>query len=322
MTALRVRSRYRAGSPEVQSSATVSAPRRLLATWRVVFAVRPVARVANPLYFFVVFALAHSLAVAQEFEFHPPLTASDPATPGVTRDPAERILPVYQENDAERYLANLSALQLTSGNYGAAYASQQSLRERRQHEYPNQLSGRELVSDSYVRARGIEAQDRVPFSQAFSQSFQDLALRLDNPDAFTLIKRLRTPVSVLQADLQKAFDARGATGTIAMPEAIDLIRPYLAYDAFRSFAPLIDTLDADDDKRRYITAQHITIELADGRSIAAVVVRPRIPTKPLPTLLDLTLEDTAKNYAKECAAHGYVGVVASIRGNPKHPEAV
>jgi putative CocE/NonD family hydrolase len=322
MTALRVRNRHRTGSSGAQSAAAVSIPQRLAAARRTTLAAQSIARVANPLCFVLLLALVHSLAHAQEFDFHPPPSASDPATPGVMRDLAERILPVYQENDVERYLANLSALQLTSGNYAAAYATQQSLRERRQHEYPNQLSGRELVSDIYVRARAIEAQDHVSFAQAFTQSFQDLALRLDNPDTFTLIKRLRTPVSVLQADLQKALDAHRAKGTIAMPEAIDLIRTYLAYDAFRSFAPLIDTLDTDDDRRRYITDRHVPIELADGRSISAVIVRPRTPTKPLPTLLEVRLEDAGQNYAKECAAHGYVGVVASIRGNPKHPETV
>ena len=144
--------------------------------------------------------------------------------PGVMRDLAERILPVYQENDVERYLANLSALQLTSGNYAAAYATQQSLRERRQQVYPNKLSGRELVSDIYVRARANEAQNHVSFAQAFTQSFQDLALRLDNPDTFTLIKRLRTPVAVLQADLQKALDARRALDARVHP-GVDVGQP-------------------------------------------------------------------------------------------------
>jgi hypothetical protein len=77
------------------------------------------------------------------------------------RDLAVRILPVYQEDDTERYLENLSALQLTSGDYAAAYASQQSLRERRQNAYPDRLGGQEVVSDIYVRARAIEAQDKV-----------------------------------------------------------------------------------------------------------------------------------------------------------------
>ena len=44
-----------------------------------------------------------------------------------------------------------------------------------------------------------------------------------------------------------------------------------------------------------------------------MVVRPTSPAKPLPTLLEFTIYDS-QNYAKECAAHGYVGVVAYTRG--------
>jgi hypothetical protein len=224
------------------------------------------------------------------------------------RDLAVRILPVYQEDDTERYLENLSALQLTSGDYAAAYASQQSLRERRQNAYPDRLGGQEVVSDIYVRARAIEAQDKVSFAQAFTQSFQDVLLLLNNPDAYALFKRLRTPLSVLQLDLQRAFDERRAKGTITLPEAVELIRTYLTFDAYRNFGPLINGFDVEDDHRRYMTAEDVPIATAGGSSISAVLVRPRSAVKPLPTLLQLTLDPAEQNYAKECAAHGYVGV--------------
>ena len=272
--------------------------------------------------FLFALALAQSWAGAQDLEFHPPASASDAATPAIMRDLAARILPVYQENDTERYLANLSALQLTAGDYAAAYATQQSLRERHQNAYPSRLGGLELVSDIYVRARAIEAQDKVSFAQAFTQSFRDLLLLLNNADAYALFKRLRTPLSVLQGDLQKSFDERRSKGTIALAEGVDLIRTYLTFDAYRNFGPLVAALDAEDDHRRYVTAEDVPIETADGRSISAVLVRPRSAANPLPTLLELTLDVSAQNYAKECAAHGYVGVVAYIRGRGNTPERV
>ena len=68
---------------------------------------------------------------AQSFEFHAPPSAADPKTPAVMRDLAERLLPVYQESDPDRYLANLSVLQLTAGDYSAAVESRESLHERR-----------------------------------------------------------------------------------------------------------------------------------------------------------------------------------------------
>src|SRR6185312_15537311 len=68
---------------------------------------------------------------AQELDFHPPASVSDAMTPAVMRDLAGRILPVYQESDTDRYLTNLSALQLVAGNYQAAWDARKSLRERR-----------------------------------------------------------------------------------------------------------------------------------------------------------------------------------------------
>jgi len=276
----------------------------------------PHVRLARSLACSLVLVLAASWACAQELEFHPPASVSDAATPAIMRDLAERVLPVYQENDPERYLANLSALQLTSGDFAAAYATQQSLRERRQNAYPDRLGDRELMSDIYVRARAIEAQDRVPFVQAFTQSFQDVLLRLNNPDAYTLFRRLRTPLSVFQEDLRKTFDERRAKGTIDLAEAVDLIRTYLTFDAHRNFGPLIDPLAVQDDRRRYITDEDVLIQTADGTSISAMLVLPKSSSKALPTLLELALDVSSLNFAKECAAHGYAGIVAYMRATP------
>jgi len=283
---------------------------------------KAVARMTGWALLLAVLACTHCRVNAQEFEFHPPISAADPATPAIMRDLAVRILPVYQENDPERYLANLSALQLTSGDYAAAYASQQSLRERRQNAYPDRLGGQELVADIYVRARAIEAQDRVSFAQAFTQSFQDVLLLLNNPDAYALFKQLRTPLSVLQLDLQKSFDERRAKGTVTLAEAVALIRTYLTFDAYRNFGPLINAFDVDDDHRRYMTAEDVPLVTESGRSISVFLVRPRAAVKPLTTLLELTLDGSAQNYAKECAAHGYVGVTAYVRAKADSPEGI
>ncbi len=69
------------------------------------------------LYLLLLLVLLPLFAGAQEFDFHPPASPSDPTAPAVMRDLAERMLPVYQENNPERYLAALSALQLVAGNY-------------------------------------------------------------------------------------------------------------------------------------------------------------------------------------------------------------
>ena len=68
---------------------------------------------------------------AQNFDYRSPSSTQDPTAAASIRDLASRLLPVYQDSDAERYLANLSALQMAVGDYTAADISRQSLRERR-----------------------------------------------------------------------------------------------------------------------------------------------------------------------------------------------
>src|SRR5260221_10990926 len=75
--------------------------------------------------------LFRASAGASDFEFPPPATAEDSETPEIMRDLAVRLIPVYQKPDPDRYLANLSALQMAARDYTSAYVSRQSLRERR-----------------------------------------------------------------------------------------------------------------------------------------------------------------------------------------------
>ena len=70
-------------------------------------------------------------AWALDFAFRPPRDPDDAAAVEVMRDLAQRIVPVYQDADTEVFLANVTALQIVSGAYRAAYDSSRSLRSRR-----------------------------------------------------------------------------------------------------------------------------------------------------------------------------------------------
>ena len=178
--------------------------------------------------------------------------------------------------------------------------------------------GRALVYDIYARARAIESQVRVPFAKAYAQAFRDAANRLDDLDAYTLESWLTTPLPALQEGLQRALDQRRGKTSIALTEAIDLIWAYFAFEAYRSFGSLVAPLAANEDRRRYISDDKVAIKTPDGASLMAVLVRPRISSKRLPTLLEFTLEGDART-ARESAAHGYIGLVASVRGVSGEP---
>ena len=80
------------------------------------------------------------------------------------RDLAERVLPVYQESDRERYLANLAALQSVAGGFAAAYATRQELRQWRHSAHGTWPADRSVVYDIYVHARAIEAGGQLQFA--------------------------------------------------------------------------------------------------------------------------------------------------------------
>jgi putative CocE/NonD family hydrolase len=266
-------------------------------------------------------ALPQSWALAQDIEFHPPALASDSTVPAVMRDLAERILPVYQENNPERYLTNLLALQLVTGGFAAAAETSQSLSERRSTA-ADRIDGGAMLYDIYAQARALEVATKVPFPQAFAQSYRDTLSRLSDQNAYSVTAWRGPSLTPLQEAVQSGFDQHRAKNVISLPDAVDLIRTFVAFDAYRSFYPFVAALDAEDDQRRYIAEDHMVIKTAGGASISALLVRPRNAATALPTLLEYTIYVNSPNYAKECAAHGYVGVVAYTRETPHSPYRV
>ena len=113
--------------------------------------------------------------------------------------------------------------------------------------------------------------------------------------------------------VQSAFDQRRGSDAITVADAVELIRAYFAYQASVLSAPLVGPLDAEDEQRRYVPEERVSIKTRDGASIDAVLVRPRADGKPIPALLEFTIYANSPNYAKECAAHGYAGIVAYTR---------
>jgi len=267
---------------------------------------------------FMLFSQAR--ADAPDIEFRPPSTAEDPETTMVMRDLAARLVPVYQEPDADRYLANLSVLQMAALDYTAADGSRLSLRERRRSTEAGLPVGRGIVYDMYARARAMEAENRASFADNFATSFRDMVSGLDDQDAYTVIRWLETPLPELRNTLQAALDGLRGKDRIDQAEAVELIRSYVSFEAYRTFNPLIAALGAEDDNRRYeVEGQSIK---GTGRAgIPAMVIRPKGRTALLPALFEFTLSGS-RNYAKECAAHGYVGVVAYARWRRSSPDGL
>jgi hypothetical protein len=251
-------------------------------------------------------------AQAQELDFRAPVSTADPALTAVMRDLAVRVLPVYQESDANKYLANLSALQFVAGSFDSAWNTRQSLLERRRAAEVGKPIRQAVILDLYMRARAL-APTSQPFAAAYARTYQPFVQQLSDLDAFALNSWLARPVYPYRDVLQHSLDQYRQQPRISIDHAIDLVWNYLNFDAYRSFSTVATGLIRADDQRRYVMDDKVTIMTPDGAMLAARLIRPRAGPATLPTLLEFTLGDDPNSDLRKTAAHGYAAVMAYVR---------
>ena len=266
----------------------------------------------------VLFVAGPAVSVAQDLEFHAPASASDAATPQIMRDLAERLLPVYQESDPDRYLANLSALQMVAGDYVAADGSRESLRERRKRADSGRPVGRGTLYDVYAHAKSLETQDHLAFPDAFERTYDEAIARLSDHDAYAVQEWLQSSPQAARDEFQSLLAQQRPVDTISQADAVKLVWAYLAYEAYQAFAPLVASLEAKDEARRYVADEEIVVPVPWRPTLHVRVSRPKSAAGPLATLLELSIDPT-RNFAKEYAAHGYAGVAAYMEGSRAIP---
>ena len=250
------------------------------------------------------------LAVAQSLQFHAPSSVYAPSTPAVMRDLASRIIPVYRNDDREQYLANLSALQLVAGSFESAYSARLELQHLRAGSQGRPPADPALVYDLYVHAKSLQAQYRLPFSQAFDLAFWETIPIFDNLDAYRVESWLEAPPAAYAGALQASFDRLRGRTRISQSEALGLIGQYLAFDAYRSFGPIVRGLVSLDEDRRYIIRDDVVIDSPGGSAVPALLVRPRSSSGLLTTLLQYRIAPGGYDEAIETAAYGFASMVA------------
>ncbi len=250
------------------------------------------------------------LAVAQSLEFHAPASVDDPSTPAVMRDLASRIIPGYRNDDRVQYLANMSALQLAAGNFEPAFSAQLQLRRLRGGTGRRPPADRALVYGLYAHAKSLQAQYRVPFSQAFDLAFWETIPIFDNLDAYHVESWLEAPPLPYAEALQASLDRLRGRARISEREALGLIRQYVALEAYRSFAPIAHALISLDDDRRYIIRDDVVIDTPGRGAVMALLVRPRSSSGLLTTLLQYRIAPGGEDEAIEAAAYGFASMVA------------
>lgn len=250
---------------------------------------------------------------SEVFQFRAPTLLNDASTTMLMRDLAVRVLPVYSDPDHDRYLTNLSALQLVAGDYSAAWNNRQELRARLRGAPRANDPEQSVIYDIYAHTEQLAGR-RTPFGQAFAQSFNAVVPRLDDLSDYTVTSWFSRSLADFQYALVNTLAQLRGQRTISLNQALQVIWAYLDYQVHLSTGPQADVLIAADQQNRYIIDDQVVIKTPQGVRLSAYLVRPRNAPKPLPTLLEFTIYPYPDNDAMECAAHGYVGVVAYSRG--------
>lgn len=248
---------------------------------------------------------------ALDFGFRAPDDPDAAATAEAMRDLAQRIVPIYQDADADVYLSNLTALQIVSGAYGAAVDSTRLLRGRHRGKPLDRRLERAILDAIYARARQIEERERIDFAQAYARAFQEQVPPLDNAQAAAIIALLEAPPSTFREQVRQAFERLRGASSIAQSDALALVRSWLGYESRRSVAALLPALKAAEHRRRYVVSS-VAIPVRGG-VVHASIVRPGGAKSPLPALLRFTI-DPAEDDAQRSAFRNYVGVTAYVRG--------
>jgi putative CocE/NonD family hydrolase len=268
-------------------------------------------------------ALAGSVASAQDIPLARALTGEDSALPEIMSQIATQAIADYRDADSDRYLDNLFRLQLVAGLNADAAETLTALRNMRRAARPEKADVTNIRWRVFADARLIQRARRLAFEDAFELSARKVLRGLTDRVAYQVMYSLGTPLSILEESFREALGKQSGKTTIGMPDALDLLRNYLAVVAYREIQPLYTVVFHEDDVRRYIVQRDVAVKTPDGATVCVLVVRPRKGPRRLPALLNFTIYyDPAVKMddARRTAANGYAGVEGFTRGKACSPD--
>jgi uncharacterized protein len=267
--------------------------------------------------------MSQLIAVAAHAVDFPAPVIDDPAAlsaavPGLAR----AVMTEFRNDDRRAYLDALFRLQLAAGDDEDAIKSLTALRQLN----PSSLSPRPgaalVIYEIFARARLQARQDGSALDKVLEPLFRQTVAGLDDATSDLVLGGLSGGLGGLSAVLRETLDEQKGKSTIALADALNLIRAYETDAAARSLAPFVPAISAENEQRRYVVDKDVAVRTPDGGTICAVVVRPRTAAHRLPALLQFTIYANAdQNFsdARQSAAHGYAGVVGLTRGKGCSP---
>jgi len=240
---------------------------------------------------------------------------------------AKSVIEKYKEPNYVDSLGNLFRLQILAGRYSEADRTLDSIRYASKETDPEFWSLTAVQHKLYVRAKLKQAATGESFNSAFQGLFNELFTRLDDKKAMRIHTTFltRNGIDDLEDGLQNALLNLKGNDSLPVTDAIMLCRTYYVFSVYRNIEPIAKELLRQDGNRRYIIEDSILIKTKEGATLSAVVVRKRDVTIAQPAALFFTIYsnlDQNLYEAMQSAAHGYVGVVADMRGKRLSPDPI
>jgi uncharacterized protein len=270
----------------------------------------------------VVCAGAPSTARAQQFRLGPADIADSAALARAMPRLAREVSARYRARDRATFLDNSFPLRIVEGDYAGAAKSIAALRALR------------LRSDATPRARAAKVQYEIyakamarragdGYADALRDVFRETLGRMDDQTAASAMRLFAFTARDVQGQLDAALGERGKATSIALGDALALLRTYQVVQAYRSFDGIVLALVTEDDRRRYVIQMNVQVPTADGATVCALIVRPRTGPPRLPALLQFTIyADSALTYhqARLTAANQYASIMGFTRGKACSPQ--
>jgi putative CocE/NonD family hydrolase len=255
-------------------------------------------------------------ALAQQFNFDPVVTTDQTALAKQMPELARAVSSVYHDDDRRKYLDNLFRLQMVAGEYHEAMGSIRELRALQANSDGPEARALDVQHEMFALAKLRQA-DGKSFDENFGAVFREVMGRFDNRTSAEAARSLAGTLFFARRNLQFALDQQKSKSSIALPDALSLIRAFQVEQTFRNIVPLTPSLIDEDDSRRYFVEKDVRVMTPDQASICAVVVRPKTSSGRLPTAMKFTIyADRSDNLAdaRRAASYGYAGVVGLTRG--------
>ena len=267
--------------------------------------------------------LTVNCAMAQEFDF-PSGAATDNAVLSKSMPTlATKVIAVYKEADQEKYLDNLLRLQIVAGQYSEANRTLKSLRDTLRVNDPIYADATYVQYEIYSTSKQKQTGTNLSFEDVFSQTFRDTFSLLNDKLAYR-VASFNFDLASVRNDIQQILDQQKNKQSIAIADAIALVRAYQPYLVYKDILPFTAALVAQDDERRYDIQSDVLIKTKQGATISAVIYRKKGVTAPQPTALSSTIYAIKGNFdsAKLGAAHGDVGMIVYSRGKALSPDSI